>query len=120
MTAIFETGGKQYRVSEGDTLYVEKLPDEAGSEASFKTVLALIDGDSVETGSPYVNNALVTAQVVKSARAKKVIVYKMKPKKNYRRKQGHRQPYTQLKITGVERIVMKGGKKKSSAKESEG
>ncbi|MDR1065240.1 MAG: 50S ribosomal protein L21 [Oscillospiraceae bacterium] len=100
MTAIIETGGKQYRVSEGDVLYVEKLPVEPGEKITFDKVLAVL-GDTAVFGSPAVAGASVTASVEKSGRAKKIIVYKMRPKKNYRRKQGHRQPYTKLLIEKI-------------------
>ena len=99
--AIIETGGKQYRVAEGDKLYIEKLSANAGETVTFDKVLAVI-GDGTQTiGTPVVAGATVTASVVKSGKAKKIIVYKMKPKKNYRRKQGHRQPYTQVEIKSI-------------------
>ena len=101
MHAIFETGGKQYRVTEGDILFIEKLGLEAGDKVTFDQVLAIINGDATQFGSPTLGGASVTAEVLKNGRAKKVIVYKMKPKKNYRRKQGHRQPYTQVKINQI-------------------
>ncbi len=97
MTAIIETGGKQYKVAEGDTLYIEKLPVEAGDNVTFK-VLAVIDGDKATFGTPVVEGAKVEANVVKNGKGKKIIVFKYKPKKNYRRKQGHRQPYTKVTI----------------------
>ena len=98
MHAIIETGGKQYRVAEGDILFIEKLEAEAGEKVTFDKVLAVVNGASTQFGAPTVAGASVTAEVVKNGKAKKVIVYKMKPKKGYRRKQGHRQPYTQVKI----------------------
>lgn len=101
MTAILETGGKQYRVSEGDVIYVEKLPVEEGAELTLETVLAVFDGEKVKTGAPYIEGVTVKASVVKNGKEKKIVVYKMKPKKNYRRKQGHRQPYTKLKIEAI-------------------
>ena len=101
MHAIIETGGKQYRVSEGDTLFIEKLDAEAGNAVTFDRVLAVINGEATQFGAPTVDGATVTAEVVKNGKAKKIIVYKMKPKKNYRRKQGHRQPYTQVKINKI-------------------
>jgi len=101
MHAIIETGGKQYRVSAGDTLFIEKLDAEAGAKVTFDRVLAVINGETTQFGAPTVGGASVTAQVVKNGKTKKVIVYKMKPKKNYRRKQGHRQPYTQVKIDQI-------------------
>ncbi len=101
MTAIFVTGGKQYRVSEGDVIFVEKLPNEAEETVSFDQVLAVIGDDVQAIGKPVVEGASVTAKVVKNGKAKKVIVYKMHPKKGYRRKQGHRQPYTKLQIETI-------------------
>ena len=98
MTAIIETGGKQSKVAEGDTLFIEKLPVEAGDKITFDRVLAVFDGDKATFGTPVVEKAKVEAEVVKNGKGKKIIVYKMKPKKNYRRKQGHRQPYTKVTI----------------------
>jgi large subunit ribosomal protein L21 len=100
LTAIIETGGKQYRVAEGDTLYIEKLPESAGEKVVFTKVLAVL-GDTDTFGSPLVSGASVTAQVEKTGKAKKIIVYKMHPKKGYRRKQGHRQPYTKVLIEKI-------------------
>lgn len=98
MHAIIETGGKQYKVAEGDTLFIEKLPAEAGDAVTFSKVLAVIDGDKLTVGTPVVEGAKVDASVVKNGRGKKVIVFKYKPKKGYRRKQGHRQPCTKVTI----------------------
>ena len=101
MHAIIETGGKQYKVTEGDVLYIEKLDAEAGSSITFDKVLAVLDGESAKFGAPTVDGASVTANVVKNGKGKKVLVFKYKPKKNYRRRQGHRQPYTKVEITKV-------------------
>lgn len=101
MHAIIETGGKQYRVTEGDTLFIERLEAEAGDTVTFDRVLAIVDGETQTFGAPVIDGASVTAEVLKNGKAKKIIVYKMKPKKNYRRKQGHRQPYTQVKINTI-------------------
>ena len=101
MHAIIETGGKQYRVSEGDILFIEKLDAEAGDKVTFDRVLAVFTGETATFGAPTVAGAAVSGEVVKNGKAKKIIVYKMKPKKNYRRKQGHRQPYTQVKIGSI-------------------
>ena len=98
MHVIIETGGKQYKVAEGDTLFIEKLPVEAGEAVTFDKVLAVIDGENVTVGTPVVEGAKVDASVVKNGKGKKVIVFKYKPKKGYRRKQGHRQPYTKVTI----------------------
>ncbi len=100
MYAVIRTGGKQYRVSEGETLRVEKLPGEVGASITFGEVL-LLGGDQVKVGKPLVAGARVTAQIVAQDRAKKIIVFKMRRRKNYRRKKGHRQSYTELKITGI-------------------
>lgn len=101
MHAIIVTGGKQYKVAEGDVLYIEKLPVEAGETVKFDEVLAVIDGDKATFGTPVVEGAKVEANVVKNGKGKKIIVFKYKPKKNYKRKQGHRQPYTKIEITKV-------------------
>lgn len=101
MHAIIETGGKQYKVTEGDVLYIEKLNAEAGEAVTFDKVLAVIDGDKATFGTPTVAGASVAANVVKNGKGKKILVFKYKPKKNYRRRQGHRQPYTKVEITAV-------------------
>lgn len=98
MQAIIVTGGKQYNVSEGDTLFIEKLDVNAGDAVVFDQVLAIVDGENSKFGTPVVEGAKVDASVVKNGRGKKVIVFKYKPKKGYRRKQGHRQPYTKVTI----------------------
>ena len=99
MHAIIETGGKQYKVAEGDVLYIEKLTAEAGETVTFDKVLAVLDGDKATFGTPVVAGASVEANVVKNGKGKKIMVFKYKPKKNYRRRQGHRQPYTKVEIT---------------------
>lgn len=100
-TAIIVTGGKQYRVAEGDVVYIEKLPAEEGASVTFDTVLAVVDGDTAKFGAPKLDGATVTAKVEKNGRGKKIRVYKMKPKKGYRRTQGHRQPYTKVQIEAI-------------------
>ena len=100
--AIIVTGGKQYRVAEGDVIFVEKLDVEAGEAVKFDRVLAVIDEDKAVLGTPVVENAVVSGNVVKNGKSKKIRVYKMKPKKGYRRTQGHRQPYTKVEITKIE------------------
>ena len=112
MHAIIETGGKQYKVTEGDTLFIEKLASEAGENVTFDKVLAVIDGDKITVGTPVVEGAKVDASVVKNGKGKKVIVFKYKPKKGYRRKQGHRQPYTKVTIgkISVYRHLSHGGR----------
>ncbi|GHV45805.1 50S ribosomal protein L21 [Clostridia bacterium] len=101
MFAVVETGGKQYRVSEGDVIYVEKLEVEQEQEITFDKVLIVGDGESVKIGAPLVDGASVSGKVVKNGKSKKVIVFKMKPKKGYRKKQGHRQPYTKVEISKI-------------------
>ena len=101
MYAIIETGGKQYKVAEGDILYIEKLNAEAGESVTFEKVLAVLNGETATFGAPVVEGATVTANVVKNGKGKKVLVFKYKPKKNYRRRQGHRQPYTKVEITKI-------------------
>ncbi|MGI6028763.1 MAG: 50S ribosomal protein L21 [Candidatus Heteroscillospira sp.] len=100
-TAIIVTGGKQYRVAEGDVLFVEKMNAEAGEAVTFDQVLAVIDDDSSVFGAPVVAGATVSASVVKNGKSKKIRVYKMKPKKGYQRTQGHRQPYTKIQINTI-------------------
>jgi large subunit ribosomal protein L21 len=102
MYAILATGGKQYRVQEGDILFVEKLVADVDSQIEFTDVLAVSKDGKLTVGSPLVEGAKVTASVVKHGKAKKIIVFKYKRKKDYRKKQGHRQPYTQIKIEKIE------------------
>ena len=99
--AIIETGGKQYRVAEGDVIFVEKLDVEAGEAVKFDRVLAIIDDEGSVFGKPMVDGATVSANVVKNGKSKKIRVYKMKPKKGYRRTQGDRQPYTKVQIESI-------------------
>ena len=101
MYAIIKTGGKQYKVSEGDLVRVEKLPYEVGETVEFDEVLLVANDSDVKVGAPTVENAKVSATVEDQNKAKKVIVYKYKPKKMYRKKQGHRQPYTLVKIDSI-------------------
>ncbi|HFQ5487946.1 TPA: 50S ribosomal protein L21 [Listeria monocytogenes] len=100
MYAIIETGGKQIKVEAGQEIYVEKLAGEVGDVVTFDKVL-FVGGDSAKVGVPFVEGATVTAKVEKQDRAKKLTVYKYKPKKNYHKKQGHRQPYTKLTIDAI-------------------
>ncbi|EAD7290213.1 50S ribosomal protein L21 [Listeria monocytogenes] len=100
MYAIIETGGKQIKVEAGQEIYVEKLAGEVGDVITFDKVL-FVGGDSAKVGIPFVEGATVTAKVEKQGRAKKLTVYKYKPKKNYHKKQGHRQPYTKLTIDAI-------------------
>ena len=100
MYAIIATGGKQYRVSEGDKIYIEKIDAEVGSTVSFDVLLVENNGD-VKVGTPVVEGVKVEGKVVGQVRGDKIIVFKYKSKKNYRRKQGHRQPYTKVEITKI-------------------
>ena len=99
--AVILTGGKQYRVAEGDVIFVEKLDVAAGETVKFDQVLAVVDDDNATFGRPVLEGASVTANVVKNGKSAKVRVYKMKPKKGYRRTQGHRQPYTKVQIEAI-------------------
>jgi len=101
MYAVIETGGKQYRVAQGDIIDVEKIAKADGEEIAIKEVLLIGGEGNVLVGKPYVEGAVVTAKVVHSAKMEKVIIYKYKAKKDYRKKQGHRQPYTRLEILSV-------------------
>ena len=100
MYAIIATGGKQYRVSEGDVLFIEKIDAEVDSTVSFDVLLVENEGD-VKVGTPVVEGVKVEGKVVGQVRGDKIIVFKYKSKKNYRRKQGHRQPYTKVEITKI-------------------
>lgn len=101
MYAIIETGSKQYKVSEGDIIKVEKLNVESGDSYEFKNVLLVADGDNFSFGSPYVENACVSSTVIGNGKHKKVVIYKYKPKKGFHKKKGHRQQFTQLKIEKI-------------------
>jgi large subunit ribosomal protein L21 len=101
MTAIFETGGKQYKVSEGDIVYIERLDVSEGDTVAFDKVLAIVDGENSRFGTPYLDGTKVEANVVKNGKGKKIIVFKHKRRKNYKRRQGHRQPYTKVQITSI-------------------
>ena len=102
MYAVIETGGKQYKVNEGDTVFVEKLAAEDGAEVVFDKVLVAGEGADVKVGAPTVDGAKVTAKVVKSGKSKKITVFTYKPKKNEKRTMGHRQPYTKVEIVKIE------------------
>jgi len=102
MYAIIETGGKQYRVSEGDVLQVEKLDVGEGAAVEFDRVMALSKDDQLSVGKPCLENVRVKATVLRHGKGEKIIVFKYKPKKNYRKKQGHRQPFTEVKIEKIE------------------
>lgn len=100
MYAIIATGGKQYKVEAGDEVLIEKIDEEIGAKVNFD-VLMVSDGENVRIGTPVLADASVTAEVLEHGKGEKVIVFKYKPKKKYRRKQGHRQPYTKVKILSV-------------------
>ncbi|NLP24270.1 MAG: 50S ribosomal protein L21 [Syntrophomonadaceae bacterium] len=102
MYAIIQTGGKQYKVTEGSVLKIEKLNAEPGDRLTLDQVLMVSDDNEVRIGNPLVANAQVIATVLEQGRDKKVVVFKYKRRKNYRRKQGHRQPYTKIKVEKIE------------------
>lgn len=101
MTAVIRTGGKQYSVNKDDIIIVEKLPEEQGKTITFSDVLMITEGEKTLVGTPYVENASVTAQVIEQSRSKKIIVFKKKRRQNYRRTMGHRQLQTKLKIIDI-------------------
>ncbi len=102
MYAIIKTGGKQYKVAEGDVLNVEKLNAEKGAEVVFDEVLAIVNGDEVTVGKPFISGAKVTATVEEQGKGEKILVFKYRAKVNYRKRSGHRQPYTAVKISGIQ------------------
>lgn len=103
MYAVIKTGGKQYRVKEGDVIKLETLPEEVGSEVSFSEVLMLADGDKVTCGTPLVAKAQVKAEVIEHGRHKKVKIIKFRRRKHHMKQMGHRQNYTQVKITAIKK-----------------
>ncbi len=102
MYAIVASGGKQYKVRQGEILMVEKIPGEVGSPVAFDSVLMCSDGDAVNIGQPILDNVVVKGHIVEQGKARKIIVFKYKKRKRYRRKQGHRQQYTAIKIDSIE------------------
>jgi large subunit ribosomal protein L21 len=102
MYAVVSTGGKQYRVQKGETLRVEKIPGEVGSKVTLDKVLMLADGENIRVGQPLLEKAAVQASIVEQDKAKKILVFKYKRRKRYRRKKGHRQPFTAIRIDGIE------------------
>ena len=102
MYAIIKTGGKQYKVSEGDEIIIEKLNVEEGATVTFDEVFAIVDGEEVKIGKPKVDGAKVTGSVVKNGKGPKIRIFKYKHKTNYRRRMGHRQPFTKVKIEKIE------------------
>lgn len=121
MYAIIETGGKQYRVQEGDVITVEKLNVEAGKKVEFDKVLVMNNDADLQIGAPYVEGAKVFGSVLENGKAKKVVIFKYKAKKDYRKKQGHRQPYTMVEITGIgtDKPAKKTAAKKEEAPKKE-
>ena len=101
MYAVIETGGKQYRVNEGDVIFIEKLDVEADADITFDKVVAVSKDDGIVVGAPYVDGAAVAAKALKNGKGKKITVYTYKPKKDSDRKKGHRQPYTQVRIESI-------------------
>jgi len=101
MYAVIKTGGKQYRVTEGQTLRVEKLPVDAGGQVELTEVLMVANGDDIKIGAPFLEGGKVTATVQAHGRGEKIRIIKFRRRKHYRRTQGHRQDYTELKITGI-------------------
>ena len=107
MYAVIESCGKQYKVAEGDVVFFEKLDAEEGKKVSFDKVILVSEDGKVQVGNPYVKGVKVEGKVVSHGKAKKIIVFKMKAKKNERKKQGHRQPYTKVEITGIKTTAKK-------------
>jgi large subunit ribosomal protein L21 len=101
MYAVIETGGKQYRVNEGDVIRVEKLAADVGSKIDFDRILLVGEGEQVKVGTPLVDGATVTGTVIEQDRHRKIVVFKMKRRKNYRKKQGHRQDFTGIRIEAI-------------------
>ena len=118
MYAIIESCGRQYKVAEGDTVYFEKLEAEEGKKVTFDKVVLVSEEGNIQIGNPYVKGVKVEGKVISHGKGKKIIVFKMKPKKNYRRKQGHRQPYTKGEITAI-KTASTASKKAETAKKAE-
>ena len=119
MYAIIESCGKQYKVAEGDVVFFEKLDAEEGKKVTFDSVVLISDNKKIEIGAPYVKGVKVEGKVVAHGKAKKIIVFKMKPKKNERKKQGHRQPYTKVEITAIKTPVAKTEKTAEKVEKAE-
>jgi len=116
--AVIRTGGKQYRVSPGDLIRVEKVAGEPGAEVEFTEVLMAADEGAVQVGTPLVTGARVTARVVEQGKAKKILVFKKKKRKNYRRHRGHRQPFTALRVTEIETGAQSHGTQEGAGEHS--
>lgn len=117
MYAIIESCGKQYKVTEGDVVFFEKLDAEEGKKVTFDNVILVSNEGKVQIGNPYVKGVKVEGKVISHGKGKKIIVFKMKPKKNYRRKQGHRQPYTKVEIISIKTATKKTTTKTAKADE---
>ncbi len=115
MYAVISTGGKQQKVTVGDTIYIEKLDEKDGAKVDFE-VLLFADEDKVKIGTPIVKDVKVTGKVIRQVRGKKVIVFKYKPKKNIRKKNGHRQPHTAVEITSIKKVEKKATVAKTDSK----
>ena len=116
MYAIIESCGKQYKVAEGDVVFFEKLDAEEGKKVSFDKVVLVSDGKKVEVGAPYVKGAKVEGKVIENGKAKKILVYRYKAKKNERKTQGHRQPFTKVEITSLKTAAEKKAENKEEVK----
>lgn len=119
MYAIIECCGKQYKVAEGDVVFFEKLDTEVDKKHTFDKVVLVSEDGKVQVGNPYVKGVKVEGKVISHGKAKKIIVFKMKPKKNYRRKQGHRQPYTKIEITSIKMATTKTAEKAEPVEKTE-
>lgn len=102
MQAVFETGGKQYRVSPGDEIKIEKLPGDAGEAVVFDKVLLTSDGETVNIGKPFLQDSKITGKILRQGRDRKIVVFKFKRRKDYKKKQGHRQSFTLVKIENIQ------------------
>ena len=118
MYAIIESCGKQYKVTEGDVVFFEKLDAEEGKKVTFDKVILVSEEGKVQVGAPYVKGVKVEGKVVSHGKGKKILVYKYKAKKNYRRTKGHRQPYTKVEITKIKMPTEKAEVKEASAKKA--
>ena len=101
MNAVVKTGGKEYRISQGDLIRVEKMEGKVGDQVTMKDILMISDEDKVQVGNPFLTNAVITGEIVQQVRGKKVLIYKMKRRKNYRRTKGHRQTYTYVRVNEI-------------------
>jgi len=101
MNAVVKTGGKEYRISQGDLIRVEKMEGKVGDQVTMKDILMISDEDKVQVGNPFLTNAVITGEIVQQVRGKKVLIYKMKRRKNYRRTKGHRQTYTYVRVNDI-------------------